>query len=369
MRVAVFLACWGAAASVALAAPGAHGPNGEHLEAPALAMPDGMSRLPDGSVSLPMAAQQRLAIRTVIPEATEAAATIELPGRVVMDPNAGGRVQTVAGGKVEPGPRGLPMAGQRVRRGEVLAHVGYAANPIEAAAQQAQLAEIRSSLQVARQRLQRLETLQGTVPRKEIEAAQAELQGLVARERAVSAGVGAREALVAPVTGVIAMTGVVAGQVVEPKDVLFEVVDPARVVVEASTTDVALGARIASATLAGLPGVKLKFIGAARSLREGTLPLSFQASASGPLPLAIGQPVAVLASLNGAVKGFVLPAEAVTRSPANETVVWIKAGAERFVPQPVEVQPLDARRVVVTKGLGPDNRVVVQGASLVAQVR
>ena len=44
-----------------------------------------------------------------------------MPGRVIMDPNASGRVQAVHGGRVEPGPKGLPVAGQAVRRGDVLA--------------------------------------------------------------------------------------------------------------------------------------------------------------------------------------------------------------------------------------------------------
>ena len=367
MKKLVVLACLAAAA--AYASPGAHGPNGEHLDAPAAVTPNGLARLPDGSVNVPMLAQRRLGIRTFIAEESDAAATVELPGRVVMDPNSSGRVQTLSGGRVQPGPKGLPVAGQAVRKGEVLAYVAFNANPIEAANQQAQLAEIRSSRQLAQQRVQRLESLEGTVPRKDIEAARAELQSLDARERAVAAGVAAREALVSPVTGVIAMSSAIAGQVVESKEVLFEVVDPARVLVEATTADASLGSKMGPASLAGMPPVKLQFLGAARSLREGALPLTFRASANGSLPLAIGQPVTVVASLNQTVRGYVVPAQAVTRSPSNEAVVWIKSGAERYIPQPVQVQPLDAQTVVVTKGLGADNRVVVQGASLIAQIR
>lgn len=357
------------AATLVHAGPGAHGPNGEHLDAPVVASPNALARLPDGSVNVPMSAQRRLGLRTVVVNASSVAATIELPARVVMDPNAGGRVQTLSGGKVQPGPRGLPVSGQAVRKGEVLAHVAFNANPIEVANQKAQLAEIRANRQLAQQRVQRLESLEGTVPRKDIEAARAELQGLVARESAIGAGVEAREALVAPVSGVIASSSVVAGQVVEPKDLLFEVVDPARVLVEASTADATLGSRIGQASVAGLPAVKLQFLGAARSLRDGALPLTFRASAGAALPLAIGQPVTVIASLNQNVKGHVLPAQVVTRNASNEPVVWIKTGAERFLPQPVQVQPLDAQTVVVTRGLADGNRVVVQGASLIAQVR
>lgn len=358
-----------ATAAAAHAAPGAHGPNGEHLEAPSVAAPGSLARLPDASVHVPMRAQRRLGIRTVLAKQSQVAATVELPGRVLMDPNAGGRVQTLAGGKVQPGPKGLPVVGQAVRKGEVLGYVGFNANPIEAANQQALLAELRSSHHLAGQRVRRLESLEGTVPQKEIDAAHAELRSLAAREQAIARSVGAREALRAPIAGVIATSTVVAGQVVEPKDVLFEVIDPARMLVEATTPDVSLASQVGQATVAGLPAVTLEFLGAARSLREGNLPLTFRATADGAVPLAVGQPVTVLAALSKTVTGYVLPAQAITRSPANEPIVWIKAGAQRYIPQPVRVEPLDAQTVVVTQGLGADNRVVVQGAALIAQIR
>jgi len=174
------------------------------------------------------------------------------------------------------------------------------------------------------------------------------------------------------VAGVVARADVFAGQVVESRDILFEVTDPSRMQVEADTVDAALPATIGGAQLAGLPGARLELRGAARSLRDGLLPITFSVrpeKAGQALPLAIGQPVTVIVSRREKVKGIVLPAESVARNPANEPVVWIKSGAERFIPQPVRLRPLDARRVVVTDGLAPDNRVVVQGAALIAQIR
>lgn len=112
------------------AAPGAHGPDGEHLDAPGAAVnASGLARLPDGSVNVPKTAQRRMAIRTVLAPVSEAAVTIQLPARVVMDPNASGRVQAVHGGRIEPGPKGLPLPGQAVKRGEVLAYVRHHADP------------------------------------------------------------------------------------------------------------------------------------------------------------------------------------------------------------------------------------------------
>jgi cobalt-zinc-cadmium efflux system membrane fusion protein len=359
--------------STALAAPGAHGPNGEHLDASGAAVnASGLARLPDGSVNVPKLAQRRMGIRTVLAPQSEAAATVELPGRVVVDPNASGRVQSVHGGRIEPGPQGLPVAGQAVRRGDVLAYARHHPEPYALGAQQAQLAELRAQRQLAEQRLQRLEGLEGTVPRKEIEAARTEAASLAERERSIGGSLVAREALIAPVNGVIARADILVGQVVEPRDVLFEVVDPARMLVEATTADATLAARVAGASLQGWPDVTLRLLGASRSLRDGVLPMTFAAGstkATSALPLAIGQPVTVVVRAKERIKGVVLPAQAVVRNPSNEPIVWIKSGAERFIPMPVQFRPLDANTVVVTQGLSADNRVVVQGAPLIAQIR
>jgi cobalt-zinc-cadmium efflux system membrane fusion protein len=129
---------------------------------------------------------------------------------------------------------------------------------------------------------------------------------------------------------------------------------------------------VGEARLREAPDARLSLVGAARALRDGVLPLTFSVraeNAPAALPLAIGQPVTVLVSSSERVKGFVLPAQAVARNPANEPIVWIKSGAERYIPQPVQMRPLDARTVVITGGLGADNRVVVQGAPLLAQIR
>jgi biotin carboxyl carrier protein len=309
-----------------------------------------------------------MAIRTLMVQDEEHPLTVELNGRVGIDPNAGGRVQAPFAGRVEPGPKGLPVAGQRVEKGQVLVQVRPVAGAIERGNQQAQLVEIQSNRKLAEQRVKRLESLEGTVPQKEIEAARAELASLTGREKAVSRSVGGNEAITAPASGVIATANVLSGQIVEARDVLFEIVDPNRMVVEAVTTDVALASRIGNATLVGFEGVELSYLGGARSLRDGALPITFRANAKN-VPLAVGQPVTVVAKLTDKVKGIALPAEAVVRNQNNESIVWIKSGGERFIAQPVEFKPLDAKTVVVVKGLAAENRVVVSGTSLINQIR
>ena len=219
--------------------------------------------------------------------------------------------------------------------------------------------------------LRRLNELADTVPRKEIEAAESEVASLRGRIAAIGVGLSGRDALVAPVSGVLAASNAVVGQIVEPKELIFEVIDPDSLHVEASAYDMlALDQVAAASVLVGNTPVPLAFIGASRRLREQALPLMFENHAAGAgLTLPLGQPVKVQVSLKRSVRGLPLPIAALTRDPANQVVVWVKTAPEHFAARAVQTQPLDGARVVVSAGLQAGERVVVQGASLIAQIR
>jgi biotin carboxyl carrier protein len=342
----------------------------DHGDAGPVASASGPSRQPDGSVFLPKPAQRQLAVRTVVAKTESLARTVELQGKVAMDPNAGGKVQATSAGRVEPGPRGLPMSGQSVRKGEVLAYVLPSSAPLERSVQAAQLAELRSARALAERRLARLKALSDTVPQKEIEAAESELASLGARASAVNVGLTERQALVAPVAGVIASSHVVAGQVVDAKELLYEIVDPQRLSVEALSFDFELGANVGAAALAvGDERVPLQFRGAARTLREQALPLSFTASGPVLARLAVGQPVKVYVQTRTKLQGIAVPAASLMKNPSNQTILWVKTAPEKFEPRVVSVEPLDGLSVAVTSGLKPGDRVATQGATLINQVR
>ena len=352
---------------------------GHDPEASPAASGNAPKRQADGGVFLPKVSQRLLGIRTVtVVEATLPKA-IELTGRVVADANAGGKVQPTQAGRIEAGPRGLPTLGQAVRKGEVLAVVRASSSAIERANQQSQSTELKSNLDLAKKRLARLEQLEGTVPAKDIEAAKLDVTSLQQRSAAIGASVVALEALVAPVSGVIAAANVVAGQVVDAREVLFEIVDPARLGVEASAFDAALLTNIKSASASPAAGihVPLVFVGAGRVLREGAIPVLFRTSlpkSGSPVnialaALAVGQPVKVLVQTKEQVKGFAVPASAVVKNASNQDMVWVHTGAELFVPHATRVVPLDGATVSVVDGLKAGDRVVTQGAPLVNQVR
>jgi membrane fusion protein, heavy metal efflux system len=342
----------------------------DHGDAPAAASSNGPQRQADGSVFLPKPAQRQLGVRTLLTEEAELSRSVELSAKVLMDPNAGGKVQPLNAGRIEPGPRGLPNAGQAVRKGDLLAYVVSSSAPIERANQAAQLAELRAAKALADKRVARLKELADTVPRKDIEAAESEAASLWARIAAVGAGVAPREALLAPVSGVIASAHVVAGQVVDARELLFEIIDPSRLRIEALAFDPALAGNIGSASLAlGSQRVPLSYIGAARSLREQALPLGFRAQGAVLNGLAVGQPVRVFVQTKDKLKGIAVPTASLMKSPANQTVVWVKTAPERFEPRAVTTEPLDGINVAITSGLKAGERVATQGATLINQVR
>lgn len=352
------------------AVPSYAGPGHDHGDETPVASGNGPARQPDGSVFLPKPAQRQMGVRTLPVARGALPRALELQGKVIMDPNAGGRVQPMQAGRIEPGPRGLPLPGQTVRKGEVLAFVIPSAGVLERASQQAQIGELSAAHALAQKRLVRLKDLADTIPRKEIEAVESEIESLAARMRALSGGLATRETLVAPVTGVIASTTVVAGQVVDARELLFEVVDPSRMRIEALTYDAGVANDIGAASIAiGNERTPLEFIGAARSLREQALPLSFRVSGAAVSRLAIGQPVQVHIETRAKVEGIRLPRSALQRNPSNQTIVWIKQAPERFEPRIVTFEPLDGASVAVTSGLAASDRVVVEGAPLINQIR
>jgi cobalt-zinc-cadmium efflux system membrane fusion protein len=365
------LSTLGLGATAALDAQASPGHDHGEASAPA-AGGNSPRRQADGSVFLPKLSQRQLGVRTLLAEEASLPSTVELTGRVVLDSNAGGKVQATQAGRIEAGPRGLPQLGQAVRKGELLAVVRASSSAIERANQQAQSAELNASLELARRRVERLQQLEGTVPQKDIEAARSDVTSLRQRAAAVTASVSATEPLLAPVSGVIATASGVAGQVVAAGELLFEIVDPSRMSVEASAFETALAANIASASASPAPGISvpLRLVGAGSSLREGAIPLVFRTvpGKTGPL-LAIHQPVKVTVQTRSQVKGFAVPSAAVVKNASNQDMVWVHAGAEIFVPRSVRALPLDGSSVAVVDGLKAGDRVVTQGAPLVNQVR
>ncbi len=345
------------------------GHDGEEAPPPAT---DAPRRQPDGSVSMPKDAQRLLAIRTVLAGSNDATRTALVIGQVIADPEAAGRVQTSQPGRVGPGKKGLARLGQRVEKDDVLAIVTPSIGTVERGGVQAQVAELDGAVRLAQARLSRLSALAGSVAGKEIDDARLELDGARRRRAALAPSLARAEVLVAPVTGVVSVVNAQVGAVVDSKDILFEIVDPNRLWVEAVLTDPSLAGQVrgGSAITADGTTIAVTFIGRGMTLRQGAVPLQFRIDAPPP-GLSVGSPVTVVAELDGREHGIALPRAAVVRQANGTAAVWEHVSAERFVARSVRVRPLDAGRVLVLGGLAadPPPRIVVQGAELLGQVR
>jgi biotin carboxyl carrier protein len=333
---------------------------------------DAPRRQPDGSVSMPKDAQRLLAIRTVLARENDAARTVQVIGQVVADPGAAGRVQASQPGRVGPGEQGLARLGQRVQQGDILAVVTPSIGAVERGGVQAQVAELDAAVRMAQAKVSRLSGLSGSVPGKDIDDARLELDGTRKRRAALSPSLTQGEILRAPVSGVVSVASAQVGALVESKDILFEIVDPARLWVEATLTDPSLAGQVKAATAVTADGTQLAvtFIGRGMTLRQGAVPLQFRVDGAPP-GLSVGSPVTVVAELDGKDRGIALPRAAVIRQANGLSAVWDHVSAERFVARPVRIRALDAGRVLVLGGLASDPvpRVVVQGAELLGQVR
>lgn len=362
-------------ALILLPMPSHAGPGHDHgdAEAPAAtAAVDAPSRLPDGTVFLPKVSQRLLEVRTAILREAEASRTVTLVGRIVADPNRGGLAQSLAGGRIVPPEGGLPRLGQAVRRGEILAIV----EPPIPVADQTTIAErsgdLEQQIAAAEARLARARNLaaSGAGTRVQVADTEIELDGLRRRRALLSQNRIAPEAIRAPADGIIASARAVAGQVVAAQDVLFQIVDPAGLWVEALVfgADATRELRAATASVRGRVPMRLALQGFGRAVQQGATLVQFRVE-DPPPGLALGQPVTVVAELAEQVRGLIVPRAAVVRAANGEQVVWRHVEPESFAAASVRIEPLDAARVLVVGGLRAGERVVVQGAGLVNQVR
>jgi membrane fusion protein, heavy metal efflux system len=362
-----------AAALLALFTPSASSHEGEDHSAPpniqSLRTKDVGQVLSDGTVFVPKSTQRILAIRTMISEPSVYHRTIELPGRIIPDPNASGFVQTLVGGRLSPPEGGFPRLGTPVRKGDVLAYVTPPLQAIDVSDMRQRQGELDQQISIVERRLARYETLapSGAVARSQLEDTRLELQGLRDRRASLDKVKRESEALVAPVDGIVADGTPVAGQTAQTNAVVFHIIDPARLWVEALSYESVPTLQSATARVGGKER-KLVFRGAGFADRNQSISIHFaiEGDVSG---LRVGQFVTVFADTPDELHGIAVPRTSIVRTTAGQDSIYEHVSAERFEQMPVRIEPLDGQRVLISQGLSPGKRIVVQGAELLDHIR
>lgn len=331
---------------------------------------DMAQRLPDGSIFVPKPSQRILAIRTVLTAQEAHRRSVEMPGRIIPDPNASGYVQAAIAGRLSPPAGGFPRLGARVEAGDVLAEITPPLQMIDQSDVRQRQSELAQEITIAEQRIRRFETLvaSGAVARTTLDEAKIELEGLKERRSALEQVQVQPEPLVAPVAGIIAASNAVAGQMAESNAVIFHIVDPARLWVEALSYGNDGQFDTAAASDGSNRALALKFEGAGFADRSQAVPVHFSIE-SDTKGLRLGQMLSVLGQTQETEEGLAIPRMSVLRGANGQDMVFLHVGAERFEPREVRIMPLDGDRVLVAAGVEPGARVVTQGAELLNQIR
>lgn len=331
---------------------------------------DVAQRLPDGRVFAPKTAQRILAIMTSPAVEAEHRSAIEMPGRVIPDPNESGFVQTAIGGRLLPPPGGFPSLGSTVEVGQLMALV----EPSLAAADQSSIrqskAELDQEIALDERQIERIRTLarSGTASKTQLEEAELTLSGLRKRRAALEAIRMEPEKLLAPVAGIISKANAAPGLIAETNTEVFHIINPARLWVEAlSFSREKIGEKASLRTVSGDP-VQLTLVGAGFAEDGQAQPVHFRVEAQ-TSQLQTGDRVTLFAETQKVTKGIAAPREAVIRGSNGQDIVFVHTAPELFEPRTVRTEPLDGGRVVIVAGIVSGDRLVTQGSELLNQLR
>jgi len=353
-----------------------HGPDGVTTDVAADKQPaDSPRRLSDGSLFVPKAAQHVLAIRTISVVSSEIARTTRVFGRIIADPTASGRIQAGISGRIDAGDGGLFVVGQQVTRGQVVCTVVPIVNPVDNDNIQQQVSQIDAELRLLADTAD--QAAAGTIPslsQRDLQTIKLDLMSLQQRKDGISLVMNDRDtlriSLRSPSTGIIAISNVLAGQIVEAKDILFEVIDPNRIWVEAAAFDMDVVNNIAGARAVTDNGkaYTLSFVGRAPRLRQQAILLNFRID-NPDSGLMVGSPVNVFIQGRSSHTAVLVPHQAITTTASGQAIVFEHLTAERFVPILIRSEIIDGSNVAVLAGLAPGKRIVVDGAGLLGQIR
>lgn len=334
----------------------------------AVASRDIAQRFPDGALFVPKPTQRILGLRTIFTEERAHQRIVELPGRIVPSPNASGLVQASVGGRLFPPDGGFKPLGTRVKAGDILAFVRPPLPLADATSQAQQARELDQQISIVTRKVERLRTIQQVIAKSQLEDAELELKGLTTRRANLERAKQEPEALMAPVDGILAAANAVAGQMAEPNAVIFHIIDPGHLWIEALSYDAQTIEGGARAQLPDGRTLTLAHVGTGFADRNQAIPVHFSIT-DGSTGLRAGQFLTVLAATADVRRGIAVPREAVLRGSNGQSLVFEHSNAERFVPREVRVEPLDGVHVLIMAGVEAGRRIVTQGAELLNQIR
>ncbi len=336
---------------------------------------DKARRRSDGSFFVPKPLQRLFDMRTQKVETAKTALSVQLPGRIIPDPNAHGDVETSLIGRIEAPKTGLPVLGDTVKEGQVLGYVTPSVGVVDRTQVRREVARLTNEIRITAESLELMKQF-WFVPFRDGKIIQSEmrLEGLRRERSSLLPMLQTQEVLRASTDGVISVSNAINGRIVHPGEKIFEIVNPNRLWVEAiaADPDVAKTAAAVDAAVAMTPEgqtLDIGFVGSGLALQQQAVPLMFRIDK--PIPgLRVGRPVTVaIRSKQTSRSGIAVPRDAVVVGSSGLEQVWEHVAPEVFVPRTVKTEPIDGRSVLITAGLTPGAQIVTQGTRLLIQLQ
>ncbi len=335
-----------------------------------LALTDRPSRAPDGSITLPKSTQRLFSVATRSVKMRQVGKSYEMIGQVIANPSASGQIQSFQAGRIEALPSGMPFVGMEVTAGQVIATL----RPTLSRVDQNTLLGDAVGVAVQIRNLERQLAFYTDFPlipfrERRLEAVHVELEGLRKRYDLANNAMKLPVSLASPVAGVIGAVNITPGQIVDARETLVTIVNPKRLIIEASAVGFPTESTILSASAISPSGhvYKLKHMSSSPNLRSQFYSLYFEIEDSSDLRT--NSPVNVIVESGQLAQSVVIPRESATRTSNGEWIVWQKVGAERFVSRQVNMQPLSGDEIIINSGLSPGNLIVTSGANLLGNIR
>jgi membrane fusion protein, heavy metal efflux system len=343
--------------------------------------------------SVPKETQFLLEIRTQRARLRSLEARLVAPGKIVPRTDRYAQVSSPVPGIVAASGSAVPLVGQRVKKGQVLATVQQSLSATEATGlsteliqAQAEATRAQAALEQARRDLARLESLQGIVAEKEVQqaalavrTAEEELnRARAARDVLAGArqGQGAtRFTLTAPIDGVLVEARATVGEQVDPSRPLFTVLDASVLWVEArvfendvARVEAATGALVHSQAYEGqhFPA-RLYHVGQVVDEGSRSVRVLFEVD-NGQGRLRPGMFVDVAIGAGGHQQLLAVP-EASVVEEEGRAFVFVHTAPETFERREVVLGIRDGEWRAVRRGLKEGERVVVRGTGTLQAAR
>lgn len=158
-----------------------------------------------------------------------------------------------------------------------------------------------------------------------------------------------------------------AGQIVQPSSVVYNIIDPTRLWVEALSFETIEPQAARASTYTG-KSFDLVYQGAGFADRSQSVPVHFAVKGD-TAGLRAGQFLTVLVATDEAKEGLAVPRNSIVRGSNGQDFVYEHVAPERFMARSVRTEPLDGDRVLIMSGIDSGKRIVSQGADLLDHVR